>query len=104
MDGLRGGIAGVGSDADFGNVQCTVDSLGFLPDSFHAGSRSYPANLGPSGEPSDRPPDADADADADAPPGGANLLFVFGDAAPIATDPPADGPMADRSEPKPIGP
>ena len=80
MDGLRGGIAGVGSDADFGNVQCTVDSFGTAD--FHAGSRSYPANLGPSGEPSDR-------LDADAAPG-ANLLFVLGDAAPIATEPPTD--------------
>ena len=82
MDGRRGGIAGVGSVADFGNVQCTVDSFGRY-DGFHAGSRSYPANLGPSGELGSNRPTADV-------PPGANLLFVFGDAAPIATEPPTD--------------
>ena len=91
-----------GIGRSFGNVRCTVNSSGFLPDpsrglQFVPGGQVERRAVRP-GHPTPTPTPTPTH------PGRREPLFVFGDAAPIATDPPADGPMADRSEPKPIGP
>ena len=76
-EGRRGGIAGVGSCADFGKVQCTVDS--FTAGALHAGSTLSPGNFAPRGEPSEL-------ERRELP--GPSRLFVFGADSPCTADPP----------------